>query len=223
MGKIQERDKFVRLKGLRCFKRAHDMLSYGYPAPTVARFIRGQGEYVDVTERSLIEQLKRYRNQILPSDTIATRQPHIIVEARKKYTNRLEDLSRLEIQYEALLWRFDMLHAAERDTLIFDPNVDRVHKSILATLAQMHRIKMDLGISGQRQAGTITVDPARLEQIREKYGDATARVMADPVSRGRVIALLKKAKDVARLQSENATRENLLRKENAKEGSRDTK
>jgi hypothetical protein len=221
MGKIQEREKFVRFKGLRCFKRAHDMLSYGYPAPVVARFIRGQGEYKDVTERSLIEQLKRYRRDILPSDTIASRQPHIVVEARKKYTNRLEELERLELQYEALLWRFDMLHARERDTCIVDPAADRVHKSILATLGQMHRVKMDLGISGQRQSGTVTMSAERLEQIRAKYGDATAEVMRDPVSRARVIAILKKAQDVARLESAGATKENLLKKENAREGSRE--
>ncbi len=222
MRKIQAREKFVRLKKLRCFKRVHDMLAYGYPASEVARFIQRNGEYREIKERSLAEQLKLYRQQILPADTLATRQPHIIIEAKKKYTDRLEDLKRMELQYEALLWRFDMLHAMERDTGVLDPMVDQVHRSILATLTQMHRTKMDLGISGQRQLGTITVSAERLEQIKEKYGDATARVMADPVSRARVIAYLRKAQDAARLQAENATREELLKRENAKEGSRET-
>jgi hypothetical protein len=45
--------------------------------------------------------------------------------------------------------------------------------------------------------------------------------MRDPVSRARVIAILKKAQDVARLESAGATKENLLKKENAREGSRE--
>lgn len=197
---IVQREKFTRLKKLRCFQRVHDMLSYGYPATHVSKFIRDQGEYLDVTERSLTEVLKRYRTDILPHDVLTRRMPHIVVEARKQYTDKLEDIRRLDVQLEALLYRFDLAHANERDTGMCDPQVDKIHKSILDTIRTMHMIRMDLGISGQRHLGTLTVSAERLEEIRQKYGDKAAKAMADPVSRARVLSYLRAVRDAASLK-----------------------
>lgn len=187
---IQKREKFSRIKELRCFDQVHEMLAHGCPAPSVANFIRDQGEYDDVTIETLINALKKYRLEILPADVISNRFPHIIIEAKKAYTDKLEELRRLDNQYEALLYRFDLAHSRERASGFIDPQVDKIQKSIGDCIRMMHIIKMDLGISGQQHVGSMHVSPERLEEIRAKYGDMAARAMANPVSRSRVLAAL---------------------------------
>lgn len=209
-GAIIEVEKFTRLKNLRCFQRVHEMLSYGYPAPTVADFIFSAGEYQDVKKKSLVEILKRYRKEeVLPGDVLTTRSPHVVIEARKQYTDKLEELKRLDNQFEALLYRFDLAHARERDTGLIDPQVDKIQKSILEAVRQMHMIKMDLGISGQRNLGTLTISAERLEEIREKYGDKAAKAMADPVSRGRVLAYLRAVNDLVSIKAREEAGESI--------------
>lgn len=195
--KIEKVTKYKRLRSLRCFQMVHDMLAYGYPAPAVADFIIKQGEYDGVCKRTIVERLKRYRREILPVDTLVLRMPHVVISAKKQYTDKLEDLRRLDNQYEAMLYRFDLAHARERETGIVDPNLDKIGKSILDLVKTMHGVKMDLGISGQRHLGTLVVTPEKIESIRQKYGEGAAKAMADPVSRARVLSYLKAAEDAA--------------------------
>lgn len=184
---VKIREKHTRIKKLRCFRQVHEMLAHGHPAPHVAQFIVDQGESDDITEESLTVALKLYRRDILPRDVITNRAPHIIVEAAKAYTDKLEELRRFDLQYEALLYRFDLAHARERAGGFIDPQVDKIQKSIGDVLRQMHIIKMDLGISGQRNLGTLTIAPERLERIEKLYGDKAAKALANPVSRARVM------------------------------------
>jgi hypothetical protein len=198
---IVKREKFSKIKKLRCFQRVHEMLSHGYPAPGVANFIREQGEYLHVKEQSLIEVLRKYRQEILPADVLVTRQPHVIIDARKQYTDKLEELRRMDDLYEALKYEFDVGHAQFRMHGFSDQEHRHTAKALMDLIYKMHMVKMDLGISGQRNLGTITVSPERLEEIRLKYGDKAAKAMSDPVSRARVIAYLKAAQDAAGLKA----------------------
>ena len=65
-------------------------------------------------------------------------------------------------------------------------------------------IKMDLGISGQRHLGTLTVSAERLDEIKKKYGDKAAKAMANPVSRARVLGALKAIQRTALLEAKEA-------------------
>lgn len=198
---IQKKEKFQKIKDLRCFRKVHEMLSYGYPTSTVAKFIFEQGEYDGVKERSLMEQLARYRREILPADILVSRQPHVIISARKQYTDKLEELRRLDDMYEALKYEFDVGHADFRMTGLVSQEHRHTAKTLMELIHKMHQIKMDLGISGSDGEGTINVSPDRLEAIRQKYGDKAAKAMADPVSRARVIAYLRAAQDAASLKA----------------------
>ena len=71
-----------------------------------------------------------------------------------------------------------------------NPQVDKIGKSMRDTVVKMHNIKMDLGLVGSRDLGTITVSAERIEYIKNKYGEGAAKAFADPVSRGRVLAAL---------------------------------
>jgi len=197
---IQKKEKYRKIKQLRCFAAVHEMLCCGYPVSHVAQYIHQQGEYKTAKLNSLTQQLQLYRRDILPADILTTRRPHVIVSAREQYTDKLQELRRLDVQFEALLYRFDLEHARERELGVTSLSVDRIERSIYDCVRLMHQIKMDLGISGQRHLGTLTVSAERLEEIKEKYGEGAARAMADPVSRARVLAYLKKAQDAAMLK-----------------------
>ena len=193
--------KFSNIKALYCFERVNEMLSYGYPARTVAKYIIDQGEYTWVKFSSLVETIKQYRrSEILPSDVLRCRRPDIIISAQKTYTDKLEDLRRMDLLYEKVLSRLDREMAKEEENGTTDIVVDRTIRELLKIETAMHQTKMDLGISGQRHLGTLTVSPERLEEIKEKYGEGAAKAMADPVSRARVLAVLKAAQDRANMR-----------------------
>lgn len=183
--------KFARIESLKCFKEVYDRLVCGYPLSAVTRFIQNEkAECQDVPYDTLYGQLKRYRKRILPEDILSRRQPHIFVEAHKRYADKLEELRRLDVQYEGLMYRFDLTHAEERISGVINPQVDKINKSIVDTIRSMHNIKMDLGINGQRNLGSVYISEERLAEIREKHGDKAAKAMADPVSRARVLGAL---------------------------------
>jgi len=187
-GKKRENHRHKRVKNLRCLRQIDNQLAYGYPLQAVAQYVHQQGELSDLSLKAVTMALSRYReDSVKDVDIVSARFPHVVVKAKKQYTDKLEDLVRLDIQYEALLYRFDMAHARERETGVIDPQVDKMHKSILDTISRMHTIKMDLGIGGHDSVGVLNVPAERLVELQEKYGDRVARAMSNPVSRARVL------------------------------------
>lgn len=190
---------FERIKKLRCHQEVYERLCAGYPCPEVARYVQeDEGEYLDVSRRSLTEMLRDYtEREIVGVDLIAPRLPHMVVKAQKEFSDRLEDLRRLERAYEALLYRFDLSHGEERRNGKVNPDVDRQAKVLMDYISRMHDIKMDLGLTGSRDLGTLTVSAERLAEIRDKYGEGAARAFGDPVSRAKVLGLLKRVMRLA--------------------------
>jgi hypothetical protein len=186
--------RFQRLRGLRCYDEVVERLTAGYPIPDIARYVQEEeGEYTDIKRVSLCNELCEYRNrEICPADLIAPRLPHVVIKANKEFGERLEDLRRLERLYELGLYRIDLAHGRERRTGEIDPDVDRHMKGLIDLIHQMHEIKMDLGLTGSRDLGTLTVSPERLQEIRERYGENAAAAFADPVQRAQVLGLLKR-------------------------------
>jgi hypothetical protein len=192
--------KYSRLKKLRCYPKVHEMLCAGYPAPGVADFIQSQGESTDIKKTSLIVALNKYRQDLLPADILSTRMPHVIIQAKKQYTDKLEDLKRMDNIFEALLYQFDALHADYRMTGGLHPAFNQTVREIKDLIYKMHLMKIDLGISGQRNVGSGVVSVERLEEVRQKYGDAAARALQDPVKRTKVMAFWNKISDAAQLK-----------------------
>jgi hypothetical protein len=185
---------FARIKGLRCHTEVVERLVAGYPCPDVARYIQEEeGEYLDVDRKSLSRMLLRYvSEEVSEADLISPRLPHLVIKAAKEFGDRMEDLRRLERTYEVALYRLDLAHGRERRTGDIDAGVDKQMKVLIDLVAQMHAIKMDLGLTGSRDLGTLTVSAERLEEIRTRYGEGAARAFADPVQRAQVLGLLKR-------------------------------
>jgi hypothetical protein len=190
---------FERIKNLRCHQEVYERLCAGYPCPEVARYIQeDEGECLDMVRRSLSETLRLYaEREIVGVDLIAPRLPHIVVKAQKEFNDRLEDLRRLERAYEALLYRFDLSHGEERRNGKVNPDVDRQAKVLMDYISKMHDVKMDLGLTGSRDLGTLTVSAERLAEIKDRYGEGAARAFGDPVSRAKVLGLLRRVMKIS--------------------------
>ncbi len=186
--------KYARIKNLKCFQGVYERICSGYPMPDIARYVQiEEGESLDIKRDSLARELRLYaEEEIVGVDLIAPRLPHIVVKAKKEFSERLEDLRRLERAYEAILYRFDLAHGRERMTGVIDPDVDRQAKVLIDLVSKMHDIKMDLGLTGSRDLGSLTVSAERLAEVRERYGEGAARAFADPVQRAQVLGLLKR-------------------------------
>jgi hypothetical protein len=101
-------------------------------------------------------------------------------------------LRRLERLYELGEYRLDLAHGQERRTGVIDPAVDRQARVVMEIVVRMHGLKMDLGLTGERERGVLIPSPERLEEIKERYGEPAATAFADPVQRAQVLGLLKR-------------------------------
>jgi hypothetical protein len=215
--------KYKKIRALNCYEQVHEMLLSGYPAPHVAQYVQKRmKEYQHVTRSSMILMLQQYRrDMITEGEMVQTTLPRIFQTAEKRFSNKMIELERLEEIFISQQYRFDILHAEERMTGAIDAQVDRIVKEMRDTLTRMHSIKMDLGLVGSRDLGTLTISAERLETIKEKYGTGAARAMADPVSRGRVLAALGAMQRAAKLRDMDGNRIDLTDRMNLSEEERE--
>lgn len=194
--------RFKRIKTLKCYDQVVEMLYAGYPTPVVANFIQKRmKEYADITHGTMIVRLHEFRESELHAGEMVRRTlPRVFSKAEKKFSNKMQELERLEDQYRVMQYRLDVAHGDERMSGEINPDVDKIAKSMLGIIGAMHSIKMDLGLIGSRDLGTITVSAENVERIKEKYGDNAARAFADPVSRGRVLAALNAMRRAGKLR-----------------------
>jgi hypothetical protein len=204
MSKKQTRKKrrsaaFIGIKKLRCYEEVVERLIAGFPCDDVARYIQEeQSEYLHATPRSLGEVLRRYvAKEIAPAAIVERHLPAYVVNATKEFSDRLLDLQRLEMAYQVALYRLEAAHAIERRTGKVNPKVDKHLRRVVEVVRQMHDIKMDLGLTGERDLSTPIYTEERVAEIRTRYGDGAARAFADPVQRAQVLGLLKRVKRLA--------------------------
>lgn len=209
--------KFSKIKSLKCHDAVLDMLYSGFPPRAVARYIQNRNdEYTDVTYESLVVMVHRYRESLAEGDFVRRTLPTVFEKAEMKFSDKLEELKRLENLWSATKYRFDMLHGAElynefRDEtgevleVYHDRRANVVTKLLVDISMKMHSIKMDLGLTGSRDLGTITVSAEKLAYIKDKYGDGAAKAFSNPVSRSRVLAVLGATIRAGKLKNEDGS------------------
>ncbi len=188
-----------RILLLRCHSVVHDMVCAGYPLPAIANLIQDKmQECLELDKQVLVVNLWRYRQSLKEGGTLVEAAlPRVFWEAKKTFSNKMQELERLEETIMILQYRIDLAHAAERISNAIDPAVDRMVREFTNVVARMHDIKMDLGLVSSRDLGTITVSAERLEAVRLKYGEKAASAYADPVSRNRVLAAINAIRKVS--------------------------
>ncbi len=197
----KEQEKFSKIKQLKCFRYVYEMVVGGFPLTHVAMYIQhDRGEYTDIKRESLVRMLAVYRESLSDTEVLAPHLSCFIAREAREFTDRIEELRRLERMYQMLEYRLDVAHGHERMTGQINPNVDRQSREIRGVIQQMHNIKMDLGLNGTQERGTLTIPPERLAEIERKFGPEAARTYADPVSRGRILKAVNLAIEAAQLE-----------------------
>jgi len=183
-------NRFAKLLALKCFPEVKQHLIAGFSLPQVSEFIQEERkEYTDVTRSSLITILSRYRREMPPLQILENMAPSQVSDAMARFKKGEKELDRLESLYEFQLRRLEIGHATE---IMMNRLLNRVTLEVDQTLriiAKMHSVKMDLGVGGGRDLGTLHIDDEKLEKIEESHGPEVRAAMEDPESRVKVLNL----------------------------------
>lgn len=207
------RDRYKRLKSLNCFPEVNGMLKEGRSPNDVARFIQEQrGEYDDIKHDTLMRILQKYREEIPPAQLIAPQRPKVVFDAQDRFDDGVRELERLDELYNLQMER--VYEAREREKT-FPFLIDNLRENIdqaVKIVHEMHDVKMDLGIGGGRNLGTLTMSPGTVDYVKSQYGDGVARVIQSSESRNKVLSLVRRMTIVANDDYED---EDEINKENA--------
>ena len=185
---------FDRLEALHCFEEVYDQLVYGMPIMEVARFIKKErGECMSIALGTLLGDLGEYRSARLVGEIMSLHSPKIIAEARLSFGNKVEELRRLENIFLSLEYDVECHVARSRAEGIglSDEAIKKI-EVLIKTVDKMHDMKMDLGLTGGRDLGKLTIDAEKIDEVKSAFGESAVVVLKDPVSRARVLNAYKK-------------------------------
>jgi len=201
---LKEQKKHKRIKALRCKSQIDEMFYAGFPVPHIAKYIQERmGESRDVTRKSMTILLYRYKEDLNKGMMVRASLPRMFNEAEETFSSKLGELQRLENTYRELEYHFDVLAAESRINQTFRSQLLPVAREMRSVVKDMHTIKMDLGLVGSRDLGTLTVSAEKEAFVKDRYGEAAAKAFKEPVSRGRVLAALGAIKRAGLLRDDN--------------------
>lgn len=194
--RLQERHE--RIRALPCWPQVLDRLAAGIPMAEVGRWVQDEmGLLCDWERHTLAARLGELKAMIPLVDLLAQRDPKAVADARREFNDRLEDLRTLARLEELAWYRMDVLHGEERLTGRINPEVSKEIRNIADLASRSHSIRMDLGLTGSRDLGTLTVSAEKIEEIRRRYGEQAAAAFADPIRRERVLSVVRQAMRLA--------------------------
>lgn len=189
--KAPRSDKFAKLLALKSFQAVKQHLIAGFSLPDVAQFIQEEKhEYLDVTRSSLITMLSRYRREMPPLQILESMAPSHVKHAMERFKKGEKELDRLEMLYEFQLRRLEIGHATEIMMNKLIPRVTFEVEQTLKIITRMHGVKMDLGVGGGRNLGTLRINDEMLDKIEEEDGPEVRAAMSNPESRFKVLSLV---------------------------------
>jgi hypothetical protein len=179
------------VRSLKCFKEMHDRVVQGWSLGEIAKYVQDvKNELKEMTRDQLIDAIKHYRNTIPPGQIIGRRLPDKLRDAAvKQIAKGLDELAEFERLYKLQMERIEVDFKNEKNiSKLFDGTHNEISEArkILHASAQL---KMDLGLN-HRTLGTLNVDAQLADDVALRYGnDAVAKVVKDPESRHKVLAL----------------------------------
>lgn len=192
----QNESRFVRLRTLKCFDEVHSRVIHGFPVSDIVRFIQQEkAEYVDIEPSSLSALLVEYRKSLPLGPSIHKSSAGYAGKAMVHVQEKLDELDELNRLFAIQMGRLDIDLKNEQSIKKLFPTTAReieVARNILETSA---KLKMDLGLD-ERHLGSLDVNADISAAVEKRYGGATARVMADPNSRRKILGVLERLRSV---------------------------
>lgn len=193
-------EKHARIKRLDPEIKAQidNRIEIGVPIPEVAKWLQREMEQcTDITEGSLVTCLSRYRNDMPAFDVLAKKDPKFVEKAKERVNKSVDEL---EVLHYAINVQKDRVEAWAQHEETFRVPGQKMSADIdlLARLCvRAHDIKMDLGMGGGRQLGTINIDPEMKERL-SKYPPEVRAALSDPESRAKIVSITAQLADRAR-------------------------
>ena len=183
--------KHSRIKNLGCFEEVHNKVISGHPLPEVARYIQEDMlESTDIGKDSLVTMLSRYRKDVAPQEITNSLLPTVAFEAEKRVLKGIEELEELEDLYKRQMERIEMGMKFETATNILNRHLNSEIALAADILRKRHNIKMDTGVGGGRNLGTLGIRP-ELQMKVDSYSTDIVEAVKSHESKGRVLSLAK--------------------------------
>jgi hypothetical protein len=195
---LQTKEEFSRLRMLKCFGELVSRLKSGQSTYQIAKWVQDEkGEGLDVAVGSLRAQIAAFRREMKALVLLEARQPAFVQEAMDKVNKGLNELDELQSIYELQKQRIVAMHELETKLGISNRMTGNEVRIAAELLRTRHQIKMDLGVDGGPNLGTLTIQPGVRPQdryaVRDRYGSEIESVIDVPEKRQRVLDTVRRA------------------------------
>jgi hypothetical protein len=194
MGKKKSRfTPFRQIEQLKCFPQVRELLLSGRPATRVAKAIQEDFEEMQDTERqSLVAYLLAFRRNLSAVELVKATNPRFVSDAMDTIDQGLDEMAELAEIFGIQKDRIIQGHELEKNLKVLNRTLGNEVRIAAELLRTSHQIKTDLG-ANSGSGGQTRVNPAVAFDIRSRFGEGVARVMADPSKRTRVLEAAKRA------------------------------
>lgn len=185
------------VRGLKCFKKVHEMLMEGQSSIIVAQFVHSKGELTNISSDSLEAMLRNYRLSIPPAQRAGPLNK-TFEHAAKQVVEGLDELAELQRLYRIQMDRIEIDFQTEKNIKKLLPTMSQEIRTAREILSSAAQLKMDLGVN-ERHLGKVDVETTVLADVAQKYADspAVAKVMDSGESRRKVLGLAEKLLAIA--------------------------
>jgi len=184
---------FKRIKALNCIQTVQSMLKLRDTLRTIADYIqKDQKEMLDITTGSLVSILGRYRKAFMtPSDLHKEDMVDRYGSKADEFINGLIEIDELSKLYALQMKRIGVGMELEEKLHFLDKKINIEIDLALRILKKSHDIKMDLGVGGGRNLGTMGIRPEFSSNLETIYGSDVLDTFNNPDSRSKVFSAMK--------------------------------
>lgn len=187
---VSRETRFLRLRGLKCFKDVHQRIHDGWGTTRLAQYIQKEcGEYTDITQDSLEHQLTEYRDALPKGEVVRSVMPEFYANASKKVEEGFDSLAEMKSLYKIQMERIqiDLVHERNMKKLMPQTMTQemRAAREILHDIADL---EMDLGLN-KRHLGQIDVQAQVISDVTSRYDSSVSKAMEQPASRRKLLGI----------------------------------
>lgn len=182
--------KYARFKNLDCYPEFHNLVTSGCSTYDVAKWLQEEkNECTDVSKKVLASIVARYRkSECRPLDLLKNTMPKVALEAQRKVLESLNEVDEINQLFRLQMERIEMGRKVEKQIGMLNPKVRSEIEVAANLLAKSHNIKMDLGVGGGRDLGTMKHMSFSLD-VQEKMGQDALDGFKDTPMMNRVLSI----------------------------------
>jgi hypothetical protein len=192
----KKRQNFKKLRALDYFGEVHRRLVEGHTPRSVAEFIQTKGGFSDIKFMSLERMLRRYKDQIPPSEIVEANNPRELARALKKLEKDICVHDEMVKIFEDQLERIGVLRKREEEMNFVLPLTGTEIKLAKELLMDIHSIRERLGLESKEPE---KIDLRIDDETRDREEEMKRRALVELADKMERIAMKAvKAKDKKR-------------------------